>query len=110
MERSSTAMQITGIGNSSLGLIIALKISPFSPTHPTLGVALKKEIGEIFFSSFGLSQGTGRPPPVTLGETPKKQLAEMRRGHRGVCDLAQRARADPEKDIVNLFFFGWFGM
>lgn len=26
MERSSTAMQITGIGNSSLGLIIALKI------------------------------------------------------------------------------------
>lgn len=42
MERLSTAMQITGIGNSSLGLILALKILPFSPTHPTLRVALKK--------------------------------------------------------------------
>lgn len=83
MERLSTAMQITGIGNSSLGLILALKILPFSPTHPTLGVALKKLIGKFFFSSFGLSQGTSRPPPVTLGETPKKKTT---------CGGAERAQ------------------
>lgn len=83
MERLSTAMQITGIGNSSLGLILALKILPFPPTHPTLGVALKKLIGKFFFSSFGLSQGTSRPPPVTLGETPKKKTT---------CGGAERAQ------------------
>lgn len=33
-ERSSTNMQIIGIGNLSLGLIIALKISPFF-SHPS---------------------------------------------------------------------------
>lgn len=54
MERSSTAMQITGIGNSSLGLIIAF----FSHTSNfALGVALKKEIRKFFFSSLGYRKG-----------------------------------------------------
>lgn len=123
MERLSTAMQITGIGDSSLGLIFALKILPFSPTHPTLGVALKKKkkkkisIGKFFLSSFGLSQGTSRPPPVTHGETPKKDnLRRCGEGTWGMYYLAQREQGRILKwTYVNpffwlIFFFYYFGL
>lgn len=71
MERFSTAMQITGIGNSTLGLILALKILPTSGGCPEK-IKIKMSENPSFFS-FGLLQGTSRiHRSVTLGETPKK--------------------------------------
>lgn len=68
-------------------LVARINYRLFLPHIQLWGLLWKKK-SEIFSFLFGLSQGTSRPPPVTLGETTKKQLAEMRRGFRGVCDLA----------------------
>lgn len=83
MERLSTAMQITGIGNSSLGLILALKILPFSPTHPTLGVALKKLIGNSSFPLLGYRKG-----PVVLHQS----HSVKRQKKKTTCGGAERAQ------------------
>lgn len=67
-------------------------------SHPSnFGGCSEKRNRKIFLFLFWAIARDKSSSTSHTGETPKKQLAEMRRGLRGVCDLAQRARADPKK-------------